>query len=163
LERSDAPRTTRRSPCRHHHHAQAAKEVACGNDPTKTHSMRWIEATYSGSLEYLTSGKTAWTGIAGIRLLGMKIQGADSRRHPGRFGVRKSNRSFSSLPQVRSVFAERVSKAFTVNIEVLREEASRYGTHRLPMSTIRHFRNRRRNGGREQQGRGATLSTSAYS
>src|SRR5436853_4675731 len=33
----------------------------------------------------------------------------------------------SGLPQVRSVFSERVSQGFYVNIEVHREEASRYG------------------------------------
>ena len=33
----------------------------------------------------------------------------------------------SSLPEVRSIFAERVSQGFYVNVEVNREEASRYG------------------------------------
>ena len=33
----------------------------------------------------------------------------------------------SSMPQVRSIFAERISQGFYVNVEVNRAEAARYG------------------------------------
>src|SRR6266446_548254 len=64
--------------------------------------------------------------LTGIKTpLGMKIQG------PTLEGIQQVGAQiqqvFSSLPQVRSVFSERVSQGFYVNIEVHREEASRYG------------------------------------
>ena len=64
--------------------------------------------------------------LTGIKTpLGMKIQG------PTLEGIQQVGAQIqqivSSLPQVRSVFSERVSQGFYVNIEVLREEASRYG------------------------------------
>jgi len=55
----------------------------------------------------------------------MKIQG------PTLEGIQQVGaqiqQALSGLPQVRSVFSERVSQGFYVNIEVHREEASRYG------------------------------------
>src|SRR5437879_2431398 len=55
----------------------------------------------------------------------MKIQG------PTLEGIQQAGAQIqqvlSGLPQVRSVFSERVSQGFYVNIEVNREEASRYG------------------------------------
>jgi copper/silver efflux system protein len=64
--------------------------------------------------------------LTGIKTpLGMKIQG------PTLEGIQQVGAQIqqvlSSLPQVRSVFSERVSQGFYVNIEVHREEASRYG------------------------------------
>src|SRR5258708_18705583 len=64
--------------------------------------------------------------LTGIKTpLGMKIQG------PTLEGIQQIGAQIqqivSSLPQVRSVFSERVSQGFYVNIEVHREEASRYG------------------------------------
>ena len=64
--------------------------------------------------------------LTGIKTpLGMKIQG------PTLEGIQQVGAQIqqivSRLPQVRSVFSERVSQGFYVNIEVLREEASRYG------------------------------------
>ena len=64
--------------------------------------------------------------LTGIKTpLGMKIQG------PTLEGIQQSGAQIqqvlSSLPEVRSIFAERVSQGFYVNIEVNREEASRYG------------------------------------
>jgi len=57
--------------------------------------------------------------------LGMKIQG------PNLEGIQQAGaqvqRILSSVPGVRSVFAERVSQGFYVNIEVNRTEAARYG------------------------------------
>ena len=41
--------------------------------------------------------------------------------------ARRCNSILSTLPEVRSVFAERVSQGFYVNIEVNRAEAARYG------------------------------------
>jgi Cu(I)/Ag(I) efflux system membrane protein CusA/SilA len=64
--------------------------------------------------------------LTGIKTpLGMKIQG------PNLDGIQQAGaqvqRILSSLTGVRSVFAERVSQGFYVNIEVNRTEAARYG------------------------------------
>jgi copper/silver efflux system protein len=64
--------------------------------------------------------------LTGIKTpLGMRIQG------PTLEGVQQAGAQIqqvlSNLPEVRSIFAERVSQGFYVNIEVNREEASRYG------------------------------------
>src|SRR6058998_775047 len=64
--------------------------------------------------------------LTGIKTpLGMKIQG------PTLEGIQQTGAQIqqvlSGLPQVRSVFSERVSQGFYVNIDVNREEASRYG------------------------------------
>jgi len=64
--------------------------------------------------------------LTGIKTpLGMKIQG------PTLEGIQQAGAQIqqvlSNLPEVRSVFSERVSQGFYVNIEVNREEASRYG------------------------------------
>jgi copper/silver efflux system protein len=64
--------------------------------------------------------------LTGIKTpLGMKIQG------PTVEGIQQTGAQIqqvlSNLPAVRSVFSERVSQGFYVNIEVNREEASRYG------------------------------------
>src|SRR5437773_4149381 len=64
--------------------------------------------------------------LTGIKTpLGMKIQG------PTLEGIQQVGAQIqqvlSGLPQVRSIFSERVSQGFYVNIEVHREEASRYG------------------------------------
>src|SRR6266700_1712760 len=57
--------------------------------------------------------------------LGMKIQG------PSLEGIQETGariqQMLSTLPQVRSVFAERVSQGFYVNVDVNRPEAARYG------------------------------------
>ena len=64
--------------------------------------------------------------LTGIKTpLGMKIQG------PTLEGIQQAGAQIqqllSGLPEVRSIFAERVSQGFYINIEVNREEASRYG------------------------------------
>src|SRR5215470_7642098 len=64
--------------------------------------------------------------LTGIKTpVGMKIQG------PSLEGIQEAGariqQILSSLPQVRSVFAERVSQGFYVNLEVNRPEAARYG------------------------------------
>jgi copper/silver efflux system protein len=64
--------------------------------------------------------------LTGIKTpLGMKIQG------PSLDGIQQAGtqvqRILSTLPGVRSVFAERVNQGFYVNIEVNRTEAARYG------------------------------------
>src|SRR5437667_1866188 len=64
--------------------------------------------------------------LTGIKTpLGMKVQG------PTLEGIQQVGaqiqQALSGRPQVRSVFSERVSQGFYVNIEVHREEASRYG------------------------------------
>ena len=64
--------------------------------------------------------------LTGIKTpLGMKIQG------PTLDGIQQVGaqlqQALSNLPEVRSIFAERVSQGFYVNIEVNRAEAARYG------------------------------------
>jgi len=64
--------------------------------------------------------------LTGIKTpVGMKIQGADVD------GIQQLGTQvqqiLSELPQVRSVFAERVSQGFYVNVEVNRPEAAKYG------------------------------------
>jgi len=64
--------------------------------------------------------------LTGIKTpLGMKIQG------PSLEGIQKVAAQLqlvlTSLPNVRSIFAERVSQGFYINIEVNRPEAARYG------------------------------------
>jgi Cu(I)/Ag(I) efflux system membrane protein CusA/SilA len=64
--------------------------------------------------------------LTGIKTpIGMKIQG------PSLEGIQetgaKIQQIISGLPQVRSMFAERVSQGFYINIEVNRPEAARYG------------------------------------
>ena len=64
--------------------------------------------------------------LTGIKTpLGMKIQG------PTLEGIQqvgaRIQQVLSALPQTRSIFAERVSQGFYINIAVNREEAARYG------------------------------------
>jgi Cu(I)/Ag(I) efflux system membrane protein CusA/SilA len=64
--------------------------------------------------------------LTGIKTpLGMKIQGAslDGIQQVGA----QIQQVLTSLPDVRSIFAERVSQGFYINIEVNRAEAARYG------------------------------------
>jgi Cu(I)/Ag(I) efflux system membrane protein CusA/SilA len=64
--------------------------------------------------------------LTGIKTpLGLKVQG------PNVDGIEqlaaKMQSVLSSMPQVRSIFAERISQGFYVNVEVNRTEAARYG------------------------------------
>ena len=64
--------------------------------------------------------------LTGIKTpLGLKVQG------PSVDGIEqlasKMQTVLSSMPQVRSIFAERISQGFYVNVEVNRTEAARYG------------------------------------
>src|SRR5213594_1640834 len=64
--------------------------------------------------------------LTGIKTpLGMKIQG------PTLEGIQQTGTQIqqvlTGIPEVRSIFSERVSQGFYVNVEVNREEASRYG------------------------------------
>jgi Cu(I)/Ag(I) efflux system membrane protein CusA/SilA len=64
--------------------------------------------------------------LTGIKTpLGMKIQG------PSLDGIQQVaaqlQQALTSLPDVRSIFAERVSQGFYINVEVNRAEAARYG------------------------------------
>ncbi len=64
--------------------------------------------------------------LTGIKTaVGMKIQGP-SLDGIQRLGAR-IQQILSGLPQVRSVFAERVAQGFYVNVEIDRPEAARYG------------------------------------
>src|SRR5260370_34185971 len=57
--------------------------------------------------------------------LGMKIQGPSLERIQQ--VAAQLQLVLTSLPNVRSIFAERVSQGFYINIEVNRAEAARYG------------------------------------
>jgi copper/silver efflux system protein len=64
--------------------------------------------------------------LTGIKTpLGMKIQG------PTLDGIQRAGAQIeqvlASLPEIRSIFAERVSQGFYINVEVNRAEAARYG------------------------------------
>ncbi len=64
--------------------------------------------------------------LTGIKTpLGMKVQGANVE------GIEQAasqiQRVLSSLPQVRSIFAERVAQGFYINVEPDRTQAARYG------------------------------------
>ncbi len=64
--------------------------------------------------------------LTGIKTpLGLKIQG------PNLDGIQQAagqlQQLLTSLPDVRSIFAERVSQGFYINVEVNREDAARYG------------------------------------
>src|SRR5467141_1985703 len=64
--------------------------------------------------------------LTGIKTpVGMKLQGANLEQIQ-QFGARVQQ-ILTGLPQARSVFAERVSQGFYVNIEVNRPEAAKYG------------------------------------
>jgi len=64
--------------------------------------------------------------LTGIKTpVGMKIQGT-SLEGIQQLGT-QMQQILSSLPQVRSVFAERVSQGFYINVEVNRPEAAKYG------------------------------------
>ena len=64
--------------------------------------------------------------LTGIKTpVGMKLQGT-SLEQIQQLGT-QVQQIFSGLPQVRSVFAERVSQGFYVNVEVNRQEAAKYG------------------------------------
>jgi Cu(I)/Ag(I) efflux system membrane protein CusA/SilA len=64
--------------------------------------------------------------LTGIKTpVGMKLQGANLEEIQ-KLGARVQQ-ILSALPQVRSVFAERVSQGFYINVEVNRPEAAKYG------------------------------------
>jgi Cu(I)/Ag(I) efflux system membrane protein CusA/SilA len=64
--------------------------------------------------------------LTGIKTpVGMKLQGANLEQIQ-QLGA-QVQKILSGLPQVRSVFAERVSQGFYINVEVNRPEAAKYG------------------------------------
>jgi Cu(I)/Ag(I) efflux system membrane protein CusA/SilA len=64
--------------------------------------------------------------LTGIKTpVGMKLQGANLEQIQ-QLGA-QVQKILSALPQVRSVFAERVSQGFYINLEVNRPEAAKYG------------------------------------
>src|SRR5258705_2766446 len=64
--------------------------------------------------------------LTGIKTpVGMKLQGTNLEQIQ-QLGA-QVQRILSGLPQVRSVFAERVSQGFYINVEVNRPEAAKYG------------------------------------
>jgi len=112
---------------RHDDHAQAASQ--CGwNDLRKAHSGNGHELQFPGL-------SNTWTmpvenrldmELTGIKTpLGLKIQG------PNLEGIQQVGAQvtadLSAIPETRSIFAERVSQGFYLNIEVSRAEAARYG------------------------------------
>ena len=64
--------------------------------------------------------------LTGIKTpVGMKIQGPNLEASSS--SARRCSRFSRRLPDVRSIFAERVSQGFYVNVEVNRPDAARYG------------------------------------
>jgi copper/silver efflux system protein len=64
--------------------------------------------------------------LTGIKTpVGMKLQGTNLEQIQ-QLGA-QVQKIFSGLPQVRSVFAERVSQGFYINVDVNRPEAAKYG------------------------------------
>src|SRR3989475_7951285 len=64
--------------------------------------------------------------LTGIKTpVGMKLQGTNLEQIQ-QLGA-QVQKILSGLPQVRSVFAERVSQGFYINVEVNRPEAAKYG------------------------------------
>jgi Cu(I)/Ag(I) efflux system membrane protein CusA/SilA len=64
--------------------------------------------------------------LTGIKTpVGMKLQGTNLEKIQ-QLGA-QVQQIFSGLPQVRSVFAERVSQGFYINVDVNRPEAAKYG------------------------------------
>ena len=110
------------------------EQVAAGNDVRKAHSGDGREAAVSRSLEHVDHASAEPPGHGTHRnqdTLGMKIQGTNLERiqQPGA----QVQKILSGLQEIRSVFAERVSQGFYINIEVNRAEAARYG---LPVADV---------------------------
>ena len=64
--------------------------------------------------------------LTGIKTpVGLKIQGPNVEGFNKR--VRNYNKYLGGIPELRSVFAERVAEGFYINVEVDRLEAARYG------------------------------------
>src|SRR5258706_7774139 len=64
--------------------------------------------------------------LTGIKTpVGMKLQGTNLEQIQ-QLGA-QVQKILSGLPQVRSVFAERVSQGFYINVEVNRPDAAKYG------------------------------------
>jgi hypothetical protein len=89
--------------------------------------------------------------LTGIKTpLGLKIQG------PNLEGIQQVGAQvqqiLSAIPEMRSIFAERVSQAFYLNIEVNRAEAGSLWSDYRRRAASGHFGNRRRNGSRECRG-----------
>ena len=64
--------------------------------------------------------------LTGIKTpVGMKLQGPNLEQIQ-QLGA-QAQQILTGLPQVRSVFAERVSQGFYINVEVNRAEAAKYG------------------------------------
>ncbi len=81
--------------------------------------------------------------LTGIKTpLGLKIQG------PNLDGIQQIGAQvqqiLTAIPDMRSIFAERVSQGFYLNIEVNRAEAARYGLTIADVHKADHFGNRRR-------------------
>jgi len=83
---------------------------------------------FSGPHEHLdhASTKPPRHGVTGIKTpVGMKLQGTNLEQIQ-QLGA-QVQQILSGLPHVRSVFAERVSQGFYINVEVNRPEAAKYG------------------------------------
>ena len=126
--------------------AEAARAMARRHDLRKTDPAKW-----TSKLQFPGLSNT-WTmpvenrldmELTGIKTpVGMKIQG------PNLEGIQQLGAQIqqilSGLPQVRSVFAERVSQGFYVNVRSTAPEAARYGLTVADVQTRGHIRHRRR-------------------
>ena len=114
---------------RHHHHAEAPGEVATGHDLRKADSRKWTRSCSSlvspirGPCR-LRTGST-WNSRASRPRLASRSKGPDLA-HIEDIGARMQQ-ILTAMPETSSVFAERVSQGFYLNVEVNRPEAARYG------------------------------------
>ena len=104
------------------------ESVATGNDLRKADSGNGRETPVSRSLQHLDDAgrKPSRYGVDRNQdALGLKIQG------PNLEGIQQVGAQvqqiLSAIPEMRSIFAERVSQGFYLNVEVNRPEAARYG------------------------------------
>ena len=113
---------------RHDRDAQAARAMAGGHDLREIDPRDGREASVPGTQQHLddASREPARHGAHGNQdTCRHEDSGALARRHSA-LGA-KIQQVLSGIPQVRSVFAERVSQGFYVNVDVNRPEAAKYG------------------------------------
>jgi Cu/Ag efflux pump CusA len=113
---------------RHDGDAQVTREVAAGNDLRKViremdEKLQFPGLTNTWTMPVQNRLDMALTGIK--TPVGMKLQGTNLEQIQ-QLGAQVLQ-ILSGLPQVRSVFAERVSQGFYINVEVNRPEAAKYG------------------------------------
>ena len=102
--------------------------MASGNDAGETHFRDGREVAFPRALQYLDHAyrEPPRHGVDGYQNTGGdQDSGSEPGGHPA---TRRPDAADSGpLPEMRSIFAERVAEGFYINIEVNRAEAARYG------------------------------------